>query len=238
MPLPAVLPLLAVAAQTAAPSVPAAAVDPAIEPGRYALTIEIAGVRAVPLLGESEMRTVTTAHVDVTRQGALLLATERVCAIVSHSPLFRSRAPAALLAALVPQRFELAVDGADVRAILGSHALGFEGESMPARDDDPRLRDPDGNGKPGALMHVDVLGIGTLDLDLVAVWSTRLVGRRVAPGVVVGSVEVETQERILSGLPFPGELGPLRVDARASSFTLARLAAGARPCGDLDGHAR
>lgn len=216
-----------------ASDVPEVADVPALSPGSYALHVDVIGARSVPLLGDVRVRTTTVAWVEVDAEDGALIATERPCSITSDSRMFASRAPASLLRALRPTRWILEVDGPAVRADLGTYTLGFDGGNMPAGSKDARVRDPDGNGRPGALMHVDVAGVGDLELDLLGAWTTRLDGRLVAPGVVAGHVETATEEKILSGLPLAGELGPLRVDARGSRFTLTRLPEGARACDDL-----
>jgi hypothetical protein len=213
---------------------PSSAEVPGDWPGDWALRIDVVGERSAPLLGELRMRTTTLAHVRVAperstaaREGAAaaptLMAVETACEIVSDARLFTSRAPPELIRQLPPERWAIESDGAQVAADLGRRSLGFVGRTMPASAGDPRVRDPDGNGRPGASMKVEVLGLGSLDLDVLGRWHIALAGARVSPGRVEGHVKAQTEEKILFGLPLPGELGPLEVDERASRFVLVRL---------------
>jgi hypothetical protein len=229
-------PLLALLLSASAPGLSATV----LEAGRYSLVVEVVGQRSVPFLGDVEMRTRTTTLVDLVHDGDELVATEQVCAITSQGlapfgVLFDGAAAPASMASLGRPTWRIPAksDGAKsdrVRIDLGARAFGYTGGALPTRADDPRVTDPDGNGRRGALLHMDVSGVGRLNIDVVGLWATTLDGEVIAPGLARGLVKVRSEERILAGLPIPAQLGPIRIDERRSTFTLTRLPSDTAGC--------
>jgi hypothetical protein len=226
--MPAILLVALLVSAPASEPMLAPVVEPVLAPGRYSLVIDVVGQRSVPLLGDVEMRTRTTTLVDLVQDGDELVATEQVCAITSKGlapwgVLFDGAAAPASMAALGRPTWRTSATNDRVRIDLGARSLGYTGGALPTRADDPRITDPDGNGRGGALLHMDVNGVGRLSIDVVGVWATVLDGEVIAPHLARGRVKVRSEERILAGLPVPAQLGPIRIDERRSTFTLTRL---------------
>lgn len=217
---------------------PTAAASERIEEGPWALHVDVVGQRQVPLLGAVRTAIVTDAFLDVRREDGRLVAHQTTCAITNGSALYDGGASPALVAGLPELTWELAVDGAHVQAQVGPLTMGYRGGAVPLNASDPRVFDPDGNGRPGAAMHIQVPGIGGFEIDVLATSTTEIDGQLVAPGLVRGSAVARMSERVVAGLPFQTELGALVVDPARSSFTLTRLPAGTRGCASMAGSTR
>jgi hypothetical protein len=181
------------------------ALPSSLTPGAYAIDVDVVGARDLPLSGDVDVHTTIAAFVVVDAAGN---AQETLCAFTSDAPHFVTRATAATIRALPRQRYRLDVVDGRLRADLGNFRVGTNVEGAPI--------DTDGDGKPGAAFEVDT-ALGTLTLEIVALWRVSIDGVIDDGGRAHGAVRADIDETALSGLPF-GELGRMRVDAARSTF--------------------
>jgi hypothetical protein len=203
-----------------------AAVEPgaskALEAGTYRLDVNVVVLASVPVLGEQRTVTSTTSIIELDANG---MATATACKVVTEGPGFTSRLPPASLRALPTSRFAIVTDGTTIRADMGAGRLAYTGDGpMPQSADDPRVTDPDRDGKPGLRMLLNLGPLGQWTIQIVSRGHTKLEGQMTADGAVGRLTSVISEEQVLSGLPvsLPSRGEP--IDPGRSSFVLRRLA--------------
>ena len=171
--------------------------------GRYQLDLELTASSALPLIGDVVTQTVSLVDVDDAGD-----AVEDICSIVSTGTGHRVIASARAVASLPRQRSRIFVDAAG--------ALVADPPSMRFGDGDD-----DRDGAQGIAMDLIVDGIGRFTLQVQSNGRALLRGKR-TPAGAVGRVEVvESQQRILSGLPFVVEGS---AEVKSALFRLRRVA--------------
>jgi hypothetical protein len=194
----------------------------ALQPGTYRLDVNVVVMASVPVLGEQRTVTSTTSIIVVDDVG---IATARACKVVTKGPGFQSRLPPSSLRALPTSRFAITTDGQTIRADMGEGQLAYAGDGpMPQSDKDPRVTDPDGDGKPGLRMLLDLGALGKWDLQIVSRGHTKLEGTLTADGAAGRLTSVMSEEQVLSGLPVSLPTRSSPIDPGRSSFVMRRLA--------------
>jgi hypothetical protein len=198
----------------------------AIPPGTYRLEVKVVAFTDLPLFGLQESITTTLSHAVVDEGGTI---TATPCHVITEAPGFSTRLPPSSLRSMAPARFTFVRTGDTWRGDMGVGRLGYRGlGALPEDASDPRVRDDDGDGEPG--MRVELLGpLGTHAIQVVALGHTVLVANVDVDGAA-GSLQIRTQERVISGLPV-GPMGPSRIDLDQSRFRLSRVEASS--CSEL-----
>lgn len=193
----------------------------AVPAGTWRLDVTVVVGATVPVLGSTTTTTVTTSLVEVDDAGQ---AVARTCSVETKGPGFTSRMPRQTIAKLPHTRFPLVVDGTTVSFDLGEGRLGWRGTgAIPTDADDPRVFDLDGDGLPGARLELDLGAMGSWTLQVVNRGRTALTGTLTSTGSVVGQLTVlESEERVLSGLPVQLPARAEKLDPSRSRFTLQR----------------
>ena len=196
----------------------------AVAPGVYRLDVEVIAVAAVPVMGAQRTVTKTTSLLEVDEQG---IATARACRVETRGPGFSSRMPPTSLRGLPASRFTLWQEGAVVRADMGEGTIGYRGTGpIPSSPDDPRVIDPDGDGKPGLQLLLDVGAFGVWTLQVVSRGHTALRGTVTPTGVEGTLTLVESEEQVISGLPVKLPSRTTAIDPGACRFSLTPVRRG------------
>jgi hypothetical protein len=137
----------------------------ALEPGAYALEVEVVTETKLPVIGTKQVHTVSWSLVSLSQDGSGWIQEQRVCSVdVRGGGPARTTLPPAFLAAMPRQRFPVEV-GERYRADGGPTALGMESDAaLPMSPEDPAVLDSDGDGHPGVTVWVDVPMLGRVDM--------------------------------------------------------------------------
>jgi hypothetical protein len=227
---PAAAPIAAIA--TPAPAEPtvipsAVPAEPTLSPGRYQIFLEYVIEVDVPVLGTQTSTTNTVLMMDVVAEDHQRFWSGVTCSIVTGGTGFITRTPPASLRVLTLGRMPLEITAGRLRADLGKGSIGYDGSQnkiLPKTDDDPRIRDTDGDGKPGMRMELVIDGIGAFPINVVSSAHGYLDGRLTKDGGARGkAISIQSEERVLSGLPVPS---PPMQDKRflPSTFRMVRVA--------------
>jgi hypothetical protein len=196
--------------------------------GTWELELVIASLTHVPVLGELRTRSRSVLRVEVTDTPTGPVARQQVCTseVLDRAGLARTILPPAFVRS-IPDRTYALVLGADggVRADLGVEATGWTGEgALPTDAADPRVRDVDGDGRPGATVLVEVAPFGTGHVQFVHRGHSLLEGHRSGPDTVEGGVVVTLLEQQTIGATPRILGGTLRSvpDPAHSSFVMRR----------------
>ncbi len=196
----------------------------AVDPGLYRLDVEVVALASVPVMGAQRTVTKTTSLLEVDEHG---IATARACRVETRGPGFSSRMPPTSLRGLPASRFALWQEGSTVRADMGEGAIGYRGAGpVPSSPDDPRVVDPDGDGKPGLQLLLDVGAFGVWTLQVVSRGHTALEGTVTPTGIVGTLTRVESEEQVISGLPVKLPSRTTAIDPRACRFTITPVRRG------------
>lgn len=190
----------------------AAAGDDPLPPGVYRLEMRMAARTAVPLVGAAATATVSLARVEIQRDGGGWRQTHRVCGVRFEGglPLVRMRMPERFVSALATPSYPLeltpAAEGWRYRADLGVETVGFQPTvgtpALPAAATDPRVYDWDGDGHPGATLHLSIAGLADGELYVVQRGHSVLEGAVTARGQAAGHIEVRVfQQAVLAAAP-------------------------------------
>ena len=196
--------------------------------GTWELELVIASLTHVPVLGELRTRSRSVLRVEVTDTPTGPVAHQRVCSseVMDRAGLARTILPPAFVRS-IPDRTYALLLGADgtVHADLGVEATGWTGEgALPTDAADPRVRDMDGDGRPGATVLVEVAPFGTGHVQFVHRGHSMLTGRRTGADTVEGGVVVALLEQQTIGASPRILGGTLRSvpDPAHSSFVMRR----------------
>ncbi len=215
-------PLLVAALATSPPLAPAAiqegvaptgdavgAVDSvgALAPGTYASRQTFSTVIKSPPLGRRQTGvTVSYALHELTREDHRLIASTRFCS-VEPTPFggVKSILSEAFVAAMPEPRVEVTVEGpADGPwvihfqpwvMVLGAELEDPLDEPLPTDEDDPRITDPDGDGKPG--VTVELSGLARGKSYVVQRLVRSLTGTLTPDGRLSGSVEGRAEQETI-----------------------------------------
>lgn len=202
----------------------------ALEPGEYALSVEVATDAEVPVVGTKRVRTRSLLHVDLRRVGDGWVQTQRTCAIeVRGGGPAETTMPPAFVAAIPLQDVPVRLYGGRYLADGGPVTVGARPDApLPRTVDDPNVLDFEGDGKPGATVWVDVPVFGRVDMYVVQRAHSVLDGMVDGNGGVQGQVRMMSMEqrtldatrRLLVANP---PISPVDAD---SSFSMRPVAAG------------
>lgn len=218
------------AERTPLPGVPRHAPDLS---GRW-LLIEVASTRSqVVALGELRSELQAGLLLDLQHRDGRLRGEGEVCRFRLESPtaFVKVEFPDAFRAALAPPMLDARVEYRDdalyfeqprMTAVLGAALQRPLGEPLPARADDPRVVDADGDGKPGVTIRVTGLVDGEMYL-VQRSWSA-MAGRATSSLRIEGALLHDKEEVVLGAThavlaAFP----PTRPDPARSYFILERL---------------
>ena len=206
---------------TQAPTLPVPPIS-TLPPGTWRLDVTVVVSANVPVLGA---QTTTTTSISTVELDAAGKAVATPCRVDTNGPGFKSFMPPATLRKLPLTRFAIVVDGKKVSADLGEGKVGYRGVgAIPEKADDPRVIDVDGDGKPGTRMLLDIGAFGEWTLQVVSRGHTVLAGVLDDRGNVAGRpTKLDSEERVLSGLPVGMPERTEAIDPRRSSFRLTRL---------------
>jgi hypothetical protein len=215
-----------------------------LPPGTYRLELRMAALTTMPLLGSARTATVSLARATISREGDGLRQTHRVCAVRFEGgvPIVRMTMPPRLIAALAAPEYPVAVeyDAAAwrYRADLGVSHVGYEpdgaDDALPTTGDDRRLRDIDGDGRPGATLALSIAGLADGSLWVVQRGHSLLDGRVIGVGQAEGRIDVRAFDQALLGADpsFLARSPEIAADPERSTFSLVRVADGTT-CADL-----
>jgi hypothetical protein len=218
------------AAVPAAPPLPAEPIatpeSPSLAVGRYQIDLDYTIEVDVPVLGTQTSTTHTILLMDVVAEGSARFWSGVTCSIVTSGTGFTTTTPPSSLRTLNLPRLAIELDGNRLRADLGDGSLGYDGSRskiLPKSDDDPRIRDTDGDGKPGMRMDLVIDGFGLFPINVVSSAHGYLDGRLKDGGARGKAISIRSEERVLSGLPVPS---PPMQDKRflPSTFRMVRVA--------------
>ncbi|MBM4359960.1 MAG: hypothetical protein FJ096_17795 [Deltaproteobacteria bacterium] len=229
---PLVFPLSLVAFVTVASS-PARASERGPFTGRWAFQQVTTTVAEVPVVGKVYATTTAISVHKLKHKGERLKGKGRLCKLDldSGSAFVKTIMPAALLKALPPPRIDarladesggLHFSQARQTIVLGAKLDNPVGDALPRVLTDPRVFDQDEDGEPAVTVRVS--GIVTGDIRVVQRSWTELVGERVSPERIEGSIRFGNEQAILdataSMLKSPPASTP---DFARSRFKLVRL---------------
>jgi hypothetical protein len=217
--------------------------DPILWVGRYAMELRVASTTKLPLLPSERSTTVSLMLVDI-HQGrdGILQQRHHVCDVrVEGSSSVRMTVPPAFVRALGSRQYPVQLrSGSDqwrYVADMGLEAIGFDpraGDQLPRNAADPRARDSDGDGNPGATVELHVPVMGRARLFIAQRSHLVLRAEAESPDRVSGRVDIRLMEqRTLGADPAMFRRTPdIRPDPDGSGFTLVRLPEGIG-CGEL-----
>ncbi len=203
--------------------------------GPWAMLQVLAEHWDVPLLGERLRRVVQVARIRVEQEGkSLTLWSEEVCSMffdmgtslvqIAVTPEF----VAAVRVGPIPGRIE---EEGDEFFLVVPPYLVFNGvrlqdpeEPLPTSAEDPRVLDPEGDGKPGFTVRVRILGLLSGEAYVVQRLRQEYRGRILGPDLVSGSV-VWQDEQVTLGASSPFFLisGKGRPAPELAFFVLRRI---------------
>jgi hypothetical protein len=206
-------------------------------PGAYRLEMRQAHASKFPLLGRTEtvFASVSLARLQPAAGG--LRQQHRVCDVRFESglPLVEMVMPEAMRASLVSPAYavELRRDaqGWAYHADLGVEHVGYRpGEDpeagLPRRREDPAVFDSDGDGKPGATLHLDVPVLDPFELYVVQRGHVVLDGRVLEGGRVEGDVLADLEQVVIGSSPYFLKRSPkLEPDRERSHFVMTPVPA-------------
>jgi hypothetical protein len=173
----------------------AGAAETLLPPGTYRLDMRLATETHVPVLGRSESAWTSVALVRIREEAHGLHQSHRVCAVQLDPgyPLVRARLSPGVVDGMVTRTYGVQLDAdGTYRADLGIEAVGFSGggRSVPTAANDPGVTDSDGDGNPGATVHLTMPLGATGDVYVAQRGRSVLRGRATDAGYVEGTIDV------------------------------------------------
>ncbi|MCX7844889.1 MAG: hypothetical protein N2507_06165 [Candidatus Bipolaricaulota bacterium] len=223
---------------------PASAHEPPDLTGSWALLQVIAEHWEAPLLGERLRRVTQIARIRIDHKGQeLLLWSEEVCSMVFDlgTALFHiAVAPEFLRDVRVgplPARVERAPEGfvlvVPPHLILNGVRLAHPDDPLPTEASDPRVLDPDGDGKPGFTVRIRVLGLLSGEAYVVQRLRQEYRGRIVSADQVRGTILWQDEQVTLgASSPFFLISGRGRPAPERAFFVMRRIR-GTESCAEL-----
>lgn len=186
--------------------------NPALLPnltGRWTMVQVMPALATLPILGDVKVTTTVTSLVDVEQDGASLTLRDAYCSssVEMTPPLVAMRIPEAFLALLRPAPREASLEARDggwqfvqppVTEIRGAVLAHPETDSLPTHAADARVIDQDGDGHPGLTVSVSVAGLVSGDTYVVERLRFSLCGRVTAPDTIIGSIDWQSEQRIVA----------------------------------------
>jgi len=214
--------------------------------GTWAMIQIYPEIATFPFVGDLMRTSIVGQLVNVEQTRSRLIMTDRYCvtSVDDGTPLVRTEIPDAFMAALRPAPRSATLEAAggafrfvqpeyiEVRGALLSRP---EEDPLPAGADDPRVTDPDGDGRPGLTVRVAILGLIEGEVYVVQRIRYRLSGIVVDPETIRGGIEWTNEQHALGGSnPLLHAQTPSRPapDRSAHRFLMIRVPA-AYSCEDL-----
>lgn len=167
----------------------------ALQPGPYALEVEIVTESKLPVVGTKRVHTTSEVLAQLRQDGDGWVQEQRTCAVrVEGGGPADTIIPPAFVAALPVQR--ISVDLSDgFRVDGGPTTLGADASGpLPKKADDPAVRDSDGDGNPGVTVWVDAPVIGRVEMYVAQRAHSVLVGELTDDGAM-GGVDIRSMEQ-------------------------------------------
>lgn len=177
--------------------------------GRWVMVQVMPALTSLPLVGDVELTTVSTAFVDVEQSGPSVVLRDTYCFTdVRMMPaVASSQVPDAFLASLfpAPRRALLEPNGGGWRFVQHS-AIEVRGaavgdpacDSLPTEEDDPRVWDQDADGHPGLTVNVTVAGLVSGETYVVQRLQFSLVGKLVDCDTISGSMSWTSEQNVIA----------------------------------------
>ena len=205
-----------------------------LAPGAYRLEMRQVHASKFPVLGKTRTDWVSIALARVRQGESGMVQEHEICEVRFESglPLVEMVMPPATQASLVelvyPVELEQDGDGWSYRADFGFEHVGYEparpGAPPPKRGDDPSVVDSDGDGKPGATLHLDVPVLDPFELYVVQRGHAVLSGRVLDDGRVEGAVAGDLEQVVIGSDPYFLKRSPkLEPDRERSRFSMTRV---------------
>jgi len=190
-----------------------------------------------PIVGQITNTNTATLRVEIEQSGSSLTLHDQYCRITvkSTNALVSMEIPDVLLSLLVKGPAAAALEPSPsgicfvqawetrTSGVLLEHP---DDEPLPNSAADPRVIDEEGDGHPGATVHVRVLGVIEGEVYLVQRMRYRLVGTLVSPDRIEGYLEWKS-ERVVLGASSPLFIGDWTgtpdLDPTKSTFVLQRI---------------
>jgi hypothetical protein len=208
------------------------AAETALPSGTYRLELREVHAARFPLLGRTRTTWASVSLARLTRDSGTLTQEHRLCDVRFESglPLVEMVMPEPMRDSLArpPYTVVLKPDeegGWRYRADLGFEHVGYTpeepGAPPPQQGDDPSIVDSDGDGKPGATLHMVVPVLDPLELYVVQRGHAVLDGRVVEGGRVEGALEAELEQVVIGSDPYFLKRNPeLEPEPALSTFVL------------------
>ncbi len=205
--------------------------------GRWALVEVMPAISSLPIFGDVELTTISTALVDVEQEGTRLVLHDIYCFtdVQMNPPVVETRVPERFISSLHPAPRAAALEESDggwaflqsfVTEIRGAILADPEHDPLPVDPFDPRVVDQDGDGHPGLTVSVAVAGLVTGDTYVVQRLRFALAGRIVDPDTIVGSIDWSSEQNVLAAsdalLQMPTAYRP-HPDAARHVFVMRRV---------------
>lgn len=217
--------------------IPAALAAPPDLSGNWEIVLTVVTSAKIPVFGDTEISTKTTLIANIDG----LVQQHSTCRVEPTSPL-------RVVTTTIPDDFvrlipvktypiTLTEDGG-YRVDFGPQYIAYDpnlsGGLPPSEADHPAVTDWEGDGQPGATIHLDAPVFGRSEVYITQLAHTRLAGRITGPDAISGGVEVlAMQQRSIGAKPSMFAANPeVTAVPEASGFTMRRLPAGAT-CADL-----
>lgn len=214
--------------------------------GTYRLELRIASTADIPVLGDAQIQAHTTILATVAPDGqGGFTQTHTTCHInpVSSLKIAQTSIPQSFIDPMedkvYPVQLSPRPDGTwSYSADFGPQYIGFDptrsGNLPPSEPDHPAVIDWEGDGHPGATIHLQAPVFGQVEVYITQLAHTRVSGVRNAEGVVTGGVEVVAlKQRSIGAKPSIFASNPkLTQQPGLSRFTLTPVPAGST-CADI-----
>ena len=228
---------MAFLAARAAPIVGGDSLTPPDLSGRWAMVQVMPAISSLPIFGDVELTTISTALVDVEQQGTCLVLHDVYCFtdVQMNPPVVETRVPDRFIASLHPAPRAASLQETDgewaflqpfVTEVRGAVLADPEHDPLPRDASDPRVVDQDGDGQPGLTVSVAVAGLVAGDTYVVQRLRFALAGRIVDPDTIVGSIDWSSEQNVLAAsdalLQIPTAYRP-HPDAARHAFVMRRV---------------
>ena len=216
---------------------PAAAEPPDLT-GDWEITLSMVVSAKIPVFGPTEITTRTTllAHIDGTQQSHV------TCRVEPSSPLrvVTTVIPESFIRNIAVKHYPITVDEAGrYRADFGAQHIAYDpalsGGQPPSEADDPAVLDWEGDGHPGATIHLETPLFGRSEVYITQLAHTRLVGQVQDADTIAGGVDVVAmKQRSIGASPAMFASNPEATSLpEKSGFAMRRLPDGTT-CADLN----
>lgn len=205
--------------------------------GDWAITLSIVISAKIPVFGPTNITSTTTllARIDGAQQSHI------TCRVEPTSPLrmVTTTIPDAFVRHIAEKHYAVRVgeDGA-YTADFGPQHIAYDpalsGGEPPSEADHPSVYDWEGDGRPGATIHLDAPLFGDSEVYITQLAHTRLVGRIVDVDTIAGGVDIIAMaQRSIGAKPSMFASNPEATPLPAESGFVMRRVAPGTTCADL-----